>query len=91
MTDQASGVLDTRADYMAQVRRKRMMDGIILVVFIALMVTGFMIADDRNAGGFWDGLHRFFDFPKEVLSEAIEKIGELPANLLKYLPSLIET
>ncbi|MBO6899642.1 MAG: phosphonate ABC transporter, permease protein PhnE, partial [Shimia sp.] len=46
---------------------------------------------DRNAGGFWDGLHRFFDFPKEVLSEAIEKIGELPANLLKYLPSLIET
>ncbi|MBE1293387.1 MAG: phosphonate ABC transporter, permease protein PhnE [Rhodobacteraceae bacterium] len=91
MTDQASGVLDIRADYMAQVRRKRMMDGIILVVFIALMVTGFMIADDRNAGGFWDGLHRFFDFPKEVLSEAIEKIGELPANLLKYLPSLIET
>ncbi len=91
MTDQASGVLDIRADYMAQVRRKRMMDGIILVVFIALMVTGFMIADDRNAGGFWDGLHRFFDFPNEVLSEAIEKIGELPANLLKYLPSLIET
>jgi phosphonate transport system permease protein len=91
MTDQASGVLDIRADYMAQVRRKRMMDGIILVVFIALMVTGFMIADDRNAGGFWDGLHRFFDFPNEVLSEAIEKISELPANLLKYLPSLIET
>ncbi len=91
MTDQASGVLDIRADYMAQVRRKRMMDGIILVVFIALMVKGFMIADDRNAGGFWDGLHRFFDFPNEVLSEAIEKIGELPANLLKNLPSLIET
>lgn len=91
MTDQASGVLDIRADYMAQVRRKRMMDGIILVVFIALMVTGFMIADDRNAGGFWEGLHRFFDFPKEVLSEAIEKISELPANLLKFLPSLIET
>ncbi|MCP4206920.1 MAG: phosphonate ABC transporter, permease protein PhnE [Shimia sp.] len=91
MTDQVSSVGDIRADYMAQVRRKRMMDGIILVVFIALMVTGFVIADDRNAGGFWDGLHRFFDFPKEVLSEAIEKIGELPANLLKFLPSLMET
>ncbi|MCP4822915.1 MAG: phosphonate ABC transporter, permease protein PhnE [Shimia sp.] len=91
MTDQVLSVGDIRADYMAQVRRKRMMDGIILVVFIALMVTGFVIADDRNAGGFWDGLHRFFDFPKEVLSEAIEKIGELPANLLKFLPSLMET
>ncbi|MFY0660486.1 MAG: phosphonate ABC transporter, permease protein PhnE [Shimia sp.] len=91
MTDQASSALDIRADYMAQVRRKRMMDGIILVVFIALMVTGFMIADDRNAGGFWDGLHRLFDFPKEVLSEAIEKINELPANLWTFLPSLTET
>ncbi len=91
MTDQASSVLEIRADYMAQMRRKRMMDGIILVVFIALMVTGFMIADDRNAGGFWDGLHRFFDFPKEVLSEAVEKVAELPGNLWTYFPSLIET
>ena len=80
-----------RADYMAQVRRKRMMDGIILIVFIALMTTGFMIADDRNAGGFWDGLHRLFDFPKEVLGEAFEKAADLPAHLLKFLPSLIET
>ncbi|MFY0619725.1 phosphonate ABC transporter, permease protein PhnE [Shimia sp.] len=80
-----------RADYMAQVRRKRMMDGIIIVVFIALMVAGFMIADDRNAGGFWDGLHRFFDFPKEVLGEAVQKMSALPAHLLKFLPSLIET
>ncbi len=82
---------DVRADYMAQVRRKRMMDGIILIVFIALMTTGFMIADDRNAGGFWDGLHRLFDFPKEVLGEAFEKAADLPAHLLKFLPSLIET
>lgn len=80
-----------RADYMALVRRKRMMDGIILAIFVALMVSGFLIADDRNAGGFWDGWHRLLDFPTEVLSEAVEKTSDLPAHLVTYFPSLIET
>ncbi|WP_270726044.1 phosphonate ABC transporter, permease protein PhnE [Shimia sp. Alg240-R146] len=91
MTELTGRVTDIRADYMAQVRRKRMMDGIILVIFIALMVSGFMIADDRNAGGFWDGLHRFFDFPKEVVSEAVGKLDEMPAHFITFFPSLIET
>ncbi len=80
-----------RADYMALVRRKRMMDGIILAIFVALMVSGFMIADDRNAGGFWAGWHRLLDFPAEVLSEAVEKASDLPAHLVTFFPSLIET
>jgi phosphonate transport system permease protein len=91
MAELTGGIAEMRTDYMAQVRRKRMMDGILLVIFIALMVSGFMIADDRNAGGFWEGLHRFFDFPKEVLGEAVEKISELPAHFVTFLPSLIET
>jgi phosphonate transport system permease protein len=91
MAELTGGIAEMRSDYMAQVRRKRMMDGILLVIFIALMVSGFMIADDRNAGGFWEGLHRFFDFPKEVLGEAVEKISELPAHFVTFLPSLIET
>ncbi|TCL01120.1 phosphonate transport system permease protein [Shimia isoporae] len=91
MTELTGSVTDFRAEYMAQVRRKRVMNGIILVIFIALMVSGFMIADDRNAGGFWDGLSRFFDFPKEVLGEALGKLDEMPAHFVKFLPSLIET
>lgn len=91
MAELTGRVTDFRAEYMAQVRRKRMMNGIILVIFIALMVSGFMIADDRNAGGFWDGLHRFFDFPKEVLGEALGKLNEMPAHFVTFLPSLIET
>lgn len=84
-------VAGIRADYLALTRRKRMMDGIILAIFVALMVSGFMVADDRNAGGFWDGLHRLFDFPKEVLGEAIGKVDELPSHFIKFFPSLIET
>lgn len=61
------------------------------MIFFLLMVSGFIVADDRNAGGFWDGLDKIFDFPAEVVNEAVEKVSGLPALLVKFMPSLIET
>ena len=80
-----------REDYLALVRQRRLYGGLTLLIFVLLMVIGFDVADDRNAGGFWEGLHQIGDYPADVLSEAWEKRGDLPALLLKYLPSLIET
>ena len=77
--------------YLADVRRKRMYGGILLVLFIAMMASGFRLANERNAGGFWDGLPQIFDFPSEVVSEAWEKAALLPALFVKFSPSLIET
>ena len=76
---------------MALTRRKRLYGGILLAVFVALMVSGFMVADDRNAGGFWEGLHRFFDFPAEVLGEAVQKLDQFPAHFLNFMPAMLET
>ena len=81
----------TRDHYMALTRRKRMYGGILIVIFIALMASGFRLADARNAGGFWDGIHMFFDFPSEVVAEAWEKRANLPELFWKFVPSLIET
>ena len=80
-----------RESYLAQVQRRRLYGGLMLLIFVMLMVSGFMVADDRNAGGFWEGLHQIGDYPADVLSEAWEKRAELPALIWKYLPSLIET
>lgn len=82
---------EIQSAYMAMTRTKRMYGGIMLVVFIALMASGFMLADDRNAGGFWDGILNIFNFPKEVLAEASEKAALIPALMVKFLPSMIET
>ncbi len=82
---------NTREAYLDMVRRKRMYGGILLVIFIALMSSGWILADDRNAGGFWGGLHQVFDFPSEVLSEAWEKRANLPAIFIEHIPALIET
>jgi len=82
---------DIQANYLAQVRSKRIMNTILLIVFVALMAGGFATANDRNAGGFWNGLPMLLDFPGDVISEAVERAHLLPGYFVKYLPSLIET
>ncbi|MEM9780105.1 MAG: phosphonate ABC transporter, permease protein PhnE, partial [Pseudomonadota bacterium] len=91
MTDQAAPAPSIREDYLALTRAKRTYSAVLLVLFFALFIGGFMVADDRNAGGFWNGLNQVFDFPADVLSEAVEKAHELPGHLLRFFPALIET
>ena len=79
------------ADYLALVRRKRLYGGLLLGLFALLMVSGFNLADARNAGGFFDGLHRIFDFPAEIFSEALTNWRNVPGLFVKFIPSLIET
>ncbi|WP_224825191.1 phosphonate ABC transporter, permease protein PhnE [Cognatishimia sp. MH4019] len=80
-----------QSSYTAQVQRRRLYGGLTLLIFVLLMVSGFNVADGRNAGGFWEGLHQVGDYPTDVLSEAWEKRAELPALIAKYFPALIET
>ena len=82
---------DPREAYLEMVRRKRMYGGIIMVLFVAFMVSGWMLADQRNAGGFWEGLHQVLEFPSEVLSEAWAKLANLPGIFIHHVPALIET
>lgn len=77
--------------YMVQVQRRRLYGGLLLLVFVVLMVSGFNVADERNAGGFWDGLSQIGDYPADVLSEAWEKRADLPGLIVKYFPALVET
>jgi len=79
------------ADYLAATRKKRLYGGLLLVFFVATMASGFIVAQDRNAGNFLEGLHRLDDFPAEVLSEAWEKRANLPALMWTNIGSLVET
>lgn len=91
MSGIATSTTSMRDDYIAMVHRRRLYSFVMLLVFLVLLVGGFRIADGRNAGGFWDGLLNVFDFPEEVLSEALTKLDLLPGLLVHFLPSLIET
>ncbi len=86
--DRLSGIQD---GYLALVARRRLYGGLTLLIFVLLMSSGFVVADGRNAGGFWDGLAQLGDFPAGVLSEAWEKRTQLPAHMLTFFPALLET
>ncbi|TGD43231.1 phosphonate ABC transporter, permease protein PhnE [Pseudotabrizicola sediminis] len=77
--------------YLDMVRRKRMYGGILLALFIATLASGWMLADSRNAGGFWNGILNVFDFPSEVVAEAWVKRALIPALFIDHIPALIET
>jgi phosphonate transport system permease protein len=85
------GTHDIRESYLALTRTRRLYSGITILVFAVLMVTGFQIVDARSAGGFWDGIHRVFDFPAGVVSEAWEKRALLPGHMVRFFPALVET
>lgn len=97
MTDAAltgttpSQISQIQDSYLVQVRRRRMYGGLTLGIFVLLMVSGFVVADDRNAGGFWAGWHQMLDFPADVLSEAWGKRANLPALMVEFFPALLET
>ena len=82
---------EIRHDYEAMIRQKRLYNGVLLLFFIVLLIAGFGLANDRNAGGFLDGFANFFDFPAEVLVEASEKLADMPGHLIGFLTSLLET
>jgi phosphonate transport system permease protein len=77
--------------YLDMVRRKRMYGGILLVLFVALMASGWSLAETRNAGGFLEGLTQVFDFPSEVFAEAWANRANLPGLFRDSVPALIET
>jgi len=91
LTTDPARVSDIRNSYTEMTRRKRVYGGLLLMLFVALMAVGFRTADDRNAGSFRDGISHIFDYPAEVLSEAAEKVTQLPAHIVHFFPALVET
>lgn len=82
---------EIQQDYLALTRQRRLYGGLLVVIFVAMMVSGFRVADARNAGGFWQGLHQVGDFPAALVSEAVQKSANLPGHMIRALPALVET
>jgi phosphonate transport system permease protein len=77
--------------YVAEVSRKRLYNGIALALFVVILASGFMVAEDRNAGGFLSGLANIGDFPATVVKESWSKIDRIPGHFVTYFPALMET
>tara|TARA_R110002167_G_scaffold278723_4_gene484601 strand:- start:25 stop:873 length:849 start_codon:yes stop_codon:yes gene_type:complete len=82
---------DLREGVVAQERRRRLYTTIMLTVAIAVICSGYAQSNAMNSGHFLDGLTKFFDYPGEIVLEAIQSGLAFPGLMLQFLPALIET
>lgn len=71
--------------------QRRLYTGLGFMLAIAILVSGYQSAESLNSGGFVQGLTKFFDYPSQIVQEAIAKGPEFWSLFPQYLPALIET
>ena len=53
--------------------QRRLYTGLGLVLAVAILISGYQSAESLNSGGFIQGLSKFFDYPWQIVREAIAK------------------
>ena len=79
------------AEIIAHEKRRRLYTAIALILTAGIIVSGYDLANSMNSGGFVQGLSKFFDYPGEIVMEAIEAGPAFLGLLWRFLPALIET
>ncbi len=82
---------DLQTEVVNAEKRRRLYTTILVVITIAVIVSGFSQANSMNSGGFWQGLWKFFDYPSEIFLEAWDKRGDALELMVRFIPPLIET
>jgi len=72
-------------------RQRRLYSGLLVVIIAAILIAGYSQASELNSGSFWGGLEKFFDYPGEIVIEAIDAGWAFLGLLWRFLPALIET
>lgn len=63
--------------------------GVLLV--IAVLVSGYSKSNAMNSGSFWTGLSKFFDYPGEIVLEAIASGPAFFSLIISFVPAMLET
>jgi len=79
------------AEIIAQDKRRRLYTAVTIILAVGIIFSGYDLANSMNSGGFWQGLEKFFDYPGEIVIEAIEAGPAFFGLLWRFLPALIET
>jgi phosphonate transport system permease protein len=80
-----------QVEIMAMEKRRRIYSLATIAVILAILISGYGIANKLNSGSFADGLQKFFEYPGEIVREAWEAGPAFFPLLFRFLPALIET
>lgn len=78
-------------EILAMEKRRQLYSAVCIVMMLAILVSGYKLANDMNSGSFFRGLTQFFDYPGEIVKEAWQAGFGFFALLIRFLPALVET
>lgn len=78
-------------EILAMEKRRRLYSAAVIMVLLAILISGYSLANEMNSGSFLHGLQKFFEYPGEIVLEAWNAGGAFFPLLLRFLPALIET
>ena len=78
-------------EILAMEKRRRLYSATVIVVLLAILSSGYGLANEMNSGSFVNGLQKFFEYPGEIVLEAWHAGGAFFPLLLRFMPALIET
>lgn len=76
---------------LAMEKRRQLYSTVCIVMLLAILISGYKLANDMNSGSFFRGLTQFFDYPGEIVIEAWQAGFGFFALLVRFLPALLET
>ncbi|MEO1533136.1 MAG: phosphonate ABC transporter, permease protein PhnE [Pseudomonadota bacterium] len=82
---------DLSHDIQEQERRRRIYSFALVLIALAVLVSGYFQASDMNSGSFLSGLGQFFDYPAGIVEEAWESGFGFFGLMWGFIPALIET
>jgi phosphonate transport system permease protein len=78
-------------EILAMEKRRRLYSATVILVLLAILISGYSLANQMNSGSFVNGLQKFFEYPGEIVLEAWHAGGAFFPLLLRFFPALIET
>lgn len=78
-------------EILAMEKRRKLYSTIGILLLIAVLASGYGLASSMNSGSFLNGLEKFFDYPGEIVREALAAGKGFFRLVLQFVPALIET
>lgn len=89
VTNEKFTLIEKRLDELARARFLYTIG--FLIFIIGMMVIGFVMAEQNNAGSFARGIDNFFDYPADLFIQAWAAGWGWPETVLSYIPLLLQT
>lgn len=78
-------------EILAMEKQRRLYSITCILVLMAVLISGYGLSSRMNSGSFINGVAHFFDYPGEIVKEAVAAGSGMMTLIIGFVPALVET